>query len=49
MNLQVNGTNVQFDFPLQTTGNNSVKEILVQPISDKLQYRIEVSYIVKTA
>ncbi len=47
MNLQIIGTNVAFDFPLQATGNNSVKEVLFQPISEKLQYKIEVSYIVK--
>jgi hypothetical protein len=49
MNLQINGTNVQFGFPLQTTGTNAVKEVLFQPISDKLQYKIEVSYTVKAA
>ncbi len=49
MSLQINGTNVNFDFPLQVTGNNSVKEVVFQPINEKLQYKIEVSYIVKTA
>jgi hypothetical protein len=49
MNLQINGTNVTFDFPLQTTGTNPLKEVLIQPINDKIQYKIEVSYLVKTA
>lgn len=47
MSLQVNGTNVQFGFPLQSTGTNQVKEVLLQPINEKYQYKIEVIYTVR--
>ena len=46
MNLQINGTNVQFGFPLQSTGTNTVKEVLIQPINEKYQYKVEVTYTV---
>lgn len=47
MSLQIVDTNVEFGFPLQPTGTNPVKEEVVKPISEKIQYRVVVSYTVK--
>jgi hypothetical protein len=47
MNLQIVDTNVEFDFPLQATGSTPVKAELVKPVSEKIQYRVTVSYTVK--
>lgn len=49
MNLQIVDTNVEFGFPLQLTGSTPVKGELVKPISEKIQYRVTVSYTVKPA
>jgi hypothetical protein len=49
MNLQINGTNVTFEFPLQVANTESNKDVLIQPINEKYQYKIEASYIVKAA
>jgi hypothetical protein len=49
MNLQIDDNKVEFAFPLQLTGNTPVKAELVQPIDEKLQYRITVSYTIKPA
>lgn len=46
MNLQVSDTNVSYDFPLQVTGSTPVSGETVKPVSDKLQYRVKVSYTV---
>lgn len=47
MNLQVSNTDVSYDFPLQLTGSTPVSGETVKPVSDKLQYRVKVSYTVK--
>lgn len=47
MSLQIVDTNVEFGFPLQPTGTSPVKEELVKPIDEKIQYRVTVSYTVK--
>ena len=49
MSLNIVDTNVEFGFPLQPTGTTPVKEELVKPVSEKIQYRVTVSYSVKTA
>jgi hypothetical protein len=49
MNLQIVDTNVEFGFPLQATGTTPVKGELIKPISDKIQYKVEVSYTITAA
>ena len=49
MDLQIVDTNVEFAFPLQATGTTPVKGQLIKPVSDKIQYKIEVSYTVTAA
>ena len=48
LNLEVVNTQVEFEFPLQVTGTTAVKEVLIRPINDKYQYKIEASYTIKT-
>lgn len=47
MSLQIVDTNVEYGFALQPTGSTPVKEEVVKPITDKIQYRVTVSYTVR--
>ena len=47
MSLNIVDTNVEFGFLLQPTGTTPVKEELVKPVSEKIQYRVTVSYSVQ--
>lgn len=47
MSLQIVQSKIQFNFPLQPTGSAPVSEVLVQPVDEKTQLRVKVSYIVK--
>ena len=49
MSLQLidNDSKIQFNYPLQSTGNTPVSEILIKPVDEKTRLKIKVSYIVK--
>lgn len=47
MSLQIVDTSVEFGFPLQPTGTAPVKEEVIKPMTEKIQYRVTVSYTVK--